>query len=180
MDFARTIGISVRRVRDSQVHASAGMGACSSGTCRITMRCCRRARQSSVASAPRTHSMRALAAERKRYVDQHLQGDAMTVRRSLLPLVFAGALAAPCTAKSDVPRGLSAADSTALRTIAERDAAMVLARDFADMSGIHGRRGADAAKWPSACRTSGNPGVAGADAANHHVRIPPSRPAGRR
>ena len=104
----------------------------------------------------------------------------MNLRRILLALLFAGVFAVACTATMDAPRGLSAADSTALRAIAERDAAMVLARDFADMSGIHGRRGADAAKWPSACRTSGNPGVAGADAAYHHVRIPPSRPAGRR
>ena len=69
----------------------------------------------------------------------------MTLRRSLLPLVFAGALAAACTAKSDVPRGLSAADSTALRTIAERDAAMVLARDFAAMSAGYT---ADAVRMP--------------------------------
>ncbi len=58
----------------------------------------------------------------------------MTLRRNLLALVIAGALTAACTAKSESPRGLSPADSTALRAIAERDAAMVMARNFAEMS----------------------------------------------
>ena len=58
----------------------------------------------------------------------------MNLRRILLALLFAGVFAVACTATMDAPRGLSAADSTALRAIAERDAAMVLARDFADMS----------------------------------------------
>ena len=42
--------------------------------------------------------------------------------------------AAACSTPASAPRGLSTADSTALREIAERDAAMVLSRDFAAMT----------------------------------------------
>jgi len=69
----------------------------------------------------------------------------MKLRRILLGLVFAGVSAAACTPTMDAPRGLSAADSTALRAIAERDAAMVLARDFAAMSAGYT---ADAVRMP--------------------------------
>ena len=69
----------------------------------------------------------------------------MNFRRFLPALVFAAVSAAACKPTSTPQRGLSAADSTALRAIAERDAAMVLARDFAAMSAGYT---ADAVRMP--------------------------------
>ena len=69
----------------------------------------------------------------------------MKLCRILPALVFAGVSTAACKPTMDAPRGLSATDSTALRAIAERDAAMVLARDFAAMSAGYT---ADAVRMP--------------------------------
>ena len=67
----------------------------------------------------------------------------MTKRRVLLAL--AGLLGSACTSSNNTPHALSSADSTALRAIAERDAAMVLARDFNAMSAGYA---ADAVRMP--------------------------------
>jgi ketosteroid isomerase-like protein len=69
----------------------------------------------------------------------------MELRRIRLALVLAAVPAAACERTLDAARELSAADSTALSAIAERDAAMVLARDFAAMSAGYT---ADAVRMP--------------------------------